>query len=75
MAQIATFGTMAARAVLRDCGRVLDLPYSFCDQLAKLVPVQPGKLITLDEARKMEPLLAEREKNEEEVRELLELSE
>jgi DNA polymerase-3 subunit alpha len=75
VSQIATFGTMAARAVLRDCGRVLDLPYSFCDQLAKLVPVQPGKLVTLDEARKMEPLLAEREKNEEEVRELLELSE
>ena len=74
VSQIATFGTMAARAVLRDCGRVLDLPYSFCDQLAKLVPVQPGKLITLSEARKMEPLLAEREKNEDEVRELLALS-
>ncbi|HEX6528929.1 MAG TPA: DNA polymerase III subunit alpha, partial [Burkholderiales bacterium] len=75
VSQIATFGTMAARAVLRDCGRVLDLPYSFCDQLAKLVPVQPGKLITLDEARRMEPLLAEREKNEDEVGELLALSE
>ncbi len=75
VSQIATFGTMAARAVLRDCGRVLDLPYSFCDQLAKLVPVQPGKQITLDDARKMEPLLAEREKKEDEVRELLELSE
>ena len=75
VSQIATFGTMAARAVLRDCGRVLDLPYSFCDQLAKLVPVQPGKAITLDDARKMEPLLVEREKNEDEVRELLALSE
>ncbi len=75
VSQIATFGTMAARAVLRDCGRVLDLPYSFCDQLAKLVPVQPGRLITLADARRMEPLLAEREKNEDEVRELLELSE
>jgi len=75
VSQIATFGTMAARAVLRDCGRVLDLPYSFCDQLAKLVPVQPGKLVTLKDARKMEPLLAEREKNEDEVRELLELCE
>ena len=75
VSQIATFGTMAARAVLRDCGRVLDLPYSFCDQLAKLVPVQPGKAITLGDARKMEPLLAEREKNEDEVRELLALSE
>jgi DNA polymerase III subunit alpha len=75
VSQIATFGTMAARAVLRDCGRVLDMPYSFCDQLAKLVPVQPGKTITLDEARRMEPLLAEREKAEDEVRELLSLSE
>jgi DNA polymerase-3 subunit alpha len=75
VSQIVTFGTMAARAVLRDCGRVLDLPYSFCDQLAKLVPVQPGKTITLGDARKMEPLLAEREKDEDEVRELLALSE
>jgi len=75
VSQIATFGTMAARAVLRDCGRVLDLPYSFCDQLAKLVPVQPGKAITLGDARKMEPLLVERERNEDEVRELLALSE
>jgi len=75
VSQIATFGTMAARAVLRDCGRVLDLPYSFCDQLAKLVPVQPGRAITLGDARRMEPLLAEREKAEDEVRELLALSE
>ncbi|HVJ11921.1 MAG TPA: DNA polymerase III subunit alpha, partial [Burkholderiales bacterium] len=72
VSQIATFGTMAARAVVRDCGRVLDLGYNFCDQVAKLIPVQPGKLITLEDARKMEPLLAEREKNEDEVRELLE---
>jgi DNA polymerase-3 subunit alpha len=75
VSQIATFGTMAARAVLRDCGRVLDLGYTFCDQLAKLVPVQPGRLITLKDARKMEPLLAQREQNEDEVRELLELAE
>src|SRR5687768_4548875 len=75
VSQIATFGTMAARAVLRDCGRVLDLGYNFCDQVAKLIPVQPGKLITLEDARKMEPLLAQREQNEDEVRELLELAE
>jgi len=72
VSQIATFGTMAARAVVRDCGRVLDLGYNFCDQVAKLIPVQPGKLITLEDARRMEPLLAEREKNEDEVKELLE---
>jgi DNA polymerase-3 subunit alpha len=73
VSQIATFGTMAARAVVRDCGRVLDLGYNFCDQIAKLIPFQPGKLITLKDARQMEPLLAEREKKEDEVRELLEL--
>jgi DNA polymerase III subunit alpha len=75
VSQIATFGTMAARAVVRDVGRVLDLGYNFCDQIAKLIPFQPGKLVTLANAREMEPLLAEREKNEDEVRELLELGE
>jgi DNA polymerase-3 subunit alpha len=75
VSQIATFGTMAARAVVRDVGRVLDLGYNFCDQIAKLIPFQPGKLITLEDAREMEPLLAEREKKEDEVRELLELGE
>jgi DNA polymerase-3 subunit alpha len=75
VSQIATFGTMAAKAVVRDVGRVLDMPYNFCDQLAKLIPFQPGKLITLQMARAMEPLLAERERKEEEVRELLALAE
>ena len=73
VSQIVTFGTMAARAVVRDVGRVLDLGYNFCDQIAKLIPFQPGKLITLEMAREMEPLLAEREEKEDEVRELLEL--
>ncbi len=75
VSQIATFGTMAAKAAVRDVGRVLDLPYSFCDQLAKLIPVQPGKTITLQMARAMEPQLREREQKEEEVRELLALAE
>jgi len=75
VSQIATFGTMAARAVVRDTGRVLDLGYNFCDQIAKLIPFQPGKTITLADARRMEPLLAEREKKEDEVRELLALGE
>jgi DNA polymerase-3 subunit alpha len=75
VSQIATFGTMAARAVVRDCGRVLDLGYNFCDQVAKLIPVQPGRTITLADARDMEPLLAQREKKEDEVRELLALGE
>jgi DNA polymerase-3 subunit alpha len=75
VAQIATFGTLAARAVVRDVGRVLDLGYNFCDQIAKLIPVQPGRNITLAEARRLEPLLGERERNEDEVRELLALGE
>jgi len=75
VSQIATFGTMAARAVLRDTGRVLDLGYNFCDQVAKLIPVQAGRTITLREARELEPLLAQRERGEDEVRELLELGE
>ena len=75
VSQIATFGTMAAKAVVRDVGRVLDLPYMFCDGIAKLIPFQPGKLVTLKMAREVEPLLAEREKSEEEVRGLLELAE
>jgi DNA polymerase-3 subunit alpha len=74
VSQIATFGTMAARAVVRDVGRVLDLSYTFCDQLAKLIPFQPGRHITLADAREMEPQLKEREKAEEEVRELLALA-
>jgi DNA polymerase-3 subunit alpha len=75
VSQIATFGTMAARAVVRDVGRVLDLSYTFCDQLAKLIPFQPGRHVTLAEAREMEPQLREREEKEEEVRELLALAE
>jgi len=75
VSQIATFGTMAAKAAVRDVGRVLDLPYNFCDQVAKLIPVQPGKTITLQMARAMEPQLKEREQKEEEVRELLALAE
>ncbi|MBI2290022.1 MAG: DNA polymerase III subunit alpha, partial [Betaproteobacteria bacterium] len=86
VSQIVTFGTMAARAVVRDVGRVLDLGYNFCDQLAKLIPFQPGKYITLHRrtnpqddqtiyAREVEPLINQREQQEEEVRELLELAE
>ncbi len=75
VSQIATFGTMAAKAVVRDVGRVLEMSYTFCDQLAKLIPFQPGKHITLALAREMEPQLKEREKNEEEVSGLLALAE
>jgi DNA polymerase-3 subunit alpha len=86
VSQIATFGTLAAKAAVRDVGRVLDLPYPFVDGIAKLIPFQPGKLVTLkrrqDEgepnviyAREVEPLINERESAEEEVHELLALAE
>ncbi|HJV05873.1 MAG TPA: DNA polymerase III subunit alpha [Chromobacteriaceae bacterium] len=70
VSQIATFGTMAAKAVVRDVGRVLDLPYSFCDGVSKLIPAAPGKHFSLDDAVEMEPVLKERLENEEELREL-----
>ncbi|HEY0879824.1 MAG TPA: DNA polymerase III subunit alpha, partial [Zeimonas sp.] len=75
VSQIATFGTMASKAVIRDVGRVLDMSYTFCDQLSKLVPVVQNKPVSLAKAREAEPLLAERERNEDEVRALLALAE
>src|SRR3954468_10422296 len=74
VSQIVTFGTMAAKAVVRDVGRVMEWNYSRTDELAKLIPFQPGKLITLEMARAMEPRLKEREETEEETRELLALA-
>ncbi len=74
VSQIVTFGTMASRAVIRDAGRVLEMPYTFCDQLSKLIPVIQNKPLTLEEAKKKEPLLLKREKEEEEVSTLLELA-
>ncbi|MDG2252899.1 MAG: DNA polymerase III subunit alpha [Methylophilaceae bacterium] len=72
VSQIATFGTMAARAVLRDVGRALDLPYLFVDSIAKLVPNELG--ITLKDAIDKEPQIKDRIKKEEEVKELFELA-
>ncbi|MFI4940438.1 MAG: DNA polymerase III subunit alpha [Burkholderiales bacterium] len=75
VSQIATFGTMAAKAAVRDVGRVLDLGYNFCDGISKLIPFKPGQLVSIADARNEEPLLAEREANEEEVKQLLALAE
>jgi DNA polymerase-3 subunit alpha len=47
VSQIATFGTMAARAAIRDVGRVLDMSYTFCDGISKLIPNKPGMSVTL----------------------------
>ncbi len=73
VSQIITFGTLAAKAVIRDIGRVLDMPYNFVDQLAKLVPFEIG--MTLKKARDLEPQLNQRADEEEDVRYLLELAE
>lgn len=74
VSQIVTFGTMAARAAIRDVGRVLDFPYGFCDGISKLIPNKPGQHITIEQAKEQEPILAERERKEEDVRTLLELA-
>jgi DNA polymerase-3 subunit alpha len=75
VAQIITFGTLQARAVLRDVGRVLQLPFGQVDKLAKLVPFNPAKPPTLSEAREMEPKLDEAIEAEEEVASLFETAE
>jgi len=72
VSQIATFGTLAAKAVIRDVGRVLDLPFNFVDGIAKLIPNELG--ITLEKAIEKEPQFNERREQEEEVNELLELA-
>ncbi|MBI3367646.1 MAG: DNA polymerase III subunit alpha, partial [Burkholderiales bacterium] len=85
VSQIATFGTMAAKAALRDIGRVLGMGYGHVDSIAKLIPAPPGKTVTLARvpdkpddgiiyARKEAPELEQREAAEEEVAELLTLA-
>ena len=72
VSQIITFGTLAARAVVRDVGRVLSFPYGFVDKLAKLIPTDLG--MTLTKALEKEPLLAQRYREEDDVSTLLDLA-
>ena len=74
VSQIATFGTMSSKAVIRDVGRVLDMPYNFCDSLSKLIPVEQNKPLSLAKAIEAEPQLKEKIEAEEEVRQLFELA-
>ena len=74
VSQIATFGTMSSKAVIRDVGRVLDLPYNFCDQLSKLIPVEQNKPLSLAKAIEAEPQLKAKLEAEEEVRDLFDLA-
>jgi DNA polymerase-3 subunit alpha len=71
VSQIITHGTMAAKAVVRDVGRVLDHPYGYVDKIAKLIPHELD--MTLDKALEQEPLLRERYDKEEDVRALIDM--
>ena len=74
VAQIITFGTLQARAVLRDVGRVLQLPLGQVDRLAKMVPANPANPVTLAQALDIEPRLREEAKRDEGVARLLDIS-
>ncbi len=74
VAQIITHGKLQARAVLRDVGRVLQMPYGQVDRLCKLVPNNPANPVTLAEAIEGEPKLQEEQKSEPIVAKLLEIS-
>lgn len=72
VSQIITFGTMAAKAVIRDVGRVLGHPYGFVDRISKLIPPTPG--MTLEQAFKEEPRLPELYEQDQEVRDLIDMA-
>jgi DNA polymerase-3 subunit alpha len=74
VAQIITFGTLQARAVLRDVGRVLQMPYGQVDRLAKLVPSNPANPVTLKKAIEDEPRLKEAAREEDVVARLFDIS-
>ena len=70
--QIVTFGTLAARGVIRDVGRVMDLPYAFVDTIAKMIPTELN--ITIDKALKMNPELRKTYETDEQVKYLIDMS-
>lgn len=72
VAQIVTFGTLAARGVIRDVGRVMDFPYSLCDQVSKMVPAELN--ITLDLALQKNPELKTLYESDEQVKKLIDMS-
>jgi DNA polymerase-3 subunit alpha len=72
VSQIITYGSMAAKAVVRDVGRVLGHPYGFVDRIAKLIPFEIG--ITLDKALDQEPAFSELYEGDEEVRAVIDLA-
>jgi DNA polymerase III subunit alpha len=77
VSQIATFGTMSSKAVIRDVGRVFGLPYSMCDRISKLIPIVQNKPVSLAEALEQEPQLKEMMQGDgdgETIRELFDLA-
>ena len=72
VSQIATFGTMAARAVVRDVARALGKPYAVGDRISKMIPFAPG--MTLDRAKEEQPIFAQASKNDPEVKEIVDLA-
>ena len=70
--QIVTFGTLAAKGVIRDVGRVMDLPYAYVDSLAKMIPNELN--ITIEKALQMNPDLRKAYETDEQVRELIDMS-
>jgi DNA polymerase-3 subunit alpha len=74
VAQIITFGTLQARAVLRDVGRVMQLPLGMVDRLAKMVPNNPANPVTLGQAIQLEPRLQQARRDEDSVAELLDIA-
>ena len=74
VAQIITFGKLQARAVLRDVGRVLGMPYGQVDKLCKLVPNNPANPITLDKAIAAEPVLQQQRDSDEQVARLMRIA-
>ncbi|HNR65961.1 MAG TPA: DNA polymerase III subunit alpha, partial [Atribacterota bacterium] len=72
VAQIITFGTMAARAVIRDVGRALGIPYGQVDKIAKLIPFEPK--MTIEKALQIEPELKNRMENDAIIKKMIEIS-
>ncbi len=70
--QIVTFGTLAARGVIRDVGRVMDLPYAFVDSIAKMIPKEPN--ITIAKALEMNPELKKAYETDEQVKNVIDMS-
>ena len=72
--QIVTFGTMAAKGVIRDVGRVMDLPYAFVDSIAKMIPNEQNQGVPIKKALEMNPELRKLYQEDEQVHTLIEMS-